>query len=147
MALASPRGASAIMPAVVLDSSIAMAWVLDDEESALANHAVEAAFHSVAHVPALWLYEVQNVLALAVRRRRITLDDALEACDALASIPVRIHAPQGVGRELALATPSAMTAHDAAYLCIARDTQAPLATLDEPLRAAAHAHGVRLFEA
>lgn len=134
------------MPSIVLDSSVAMAWSLGDEDSSFAERAVRAAFDAVAHVPTLWLYEVQNVLALAVRRGRLTLDDAREACSMLASIPMRIHAPQGIGREFSIATPSGLTAYDAAYLCIARDTQLPLATLDVPLRQAAHALGIQLFE-
>lgn len=134
------------MPGIVLDSSVAMAWALEDERSGVAERAVKTAFESVAHVPALWFYEIQNVLALSVRRRRLTLDDAREACETLASIPIRVHAPRGIGWELALATPSGLTAYDAAYLCIARDMQIALATLDEPLRRTAHALGVRLFE-
>ncbi len=133
------------MPEIVLDSSVAMAWVLEDERNAFADRAVKSAFESVAHVPTLWLYELQNVLALAVRRRRLTLGDAREACGNLASIPTHVHGPHGIGRELAVAMPSALTAYDAAYLCIAQDTHAPLATLDEPLREAAHALGIPLF--
>ncbi len=134
------------MPGIVLDSSAAMAWALGDEDSSFAERAVKAAFDAVAHVPTLWLYEIQNVLTLAVRRGRLTLGDAREACSMLASIPVRIQAPQGIGREFSIATPTGLTAYDAAYLCIAQDTQLPLATLHVPLRQAAHALGVQLFE-
>jgi predicted nucleic acid-binding protein len=133
------------MGGIVLDSSVAAAWVLDDEQSGLADAAVEAAFKDSGHVPTVWLYEVQNTLALAMRRKRIALDTAREACEVLASIPLRIHAPQGIGREFALAMPAGLTAYDAAYLCVARDLQMPLATLDVPLRDAAHALGIPLF--
>lgn len=133
--------------AIVLDSSVAAAWVLDDEYSSFADRAIKAAFRSSAHVPTIWIYEVQNALTFATRRKRLSLDDAREACRTLASIPTTVHAPQGLGREFALAVPSGMTAYDAAYLCLARDLQMPLATLDEPLREAAHAQGVELFEA
>ena len=133
------------MAGIVLDSSVAMAWVLE-EQSVLANRAVEMAFESVAHLPTIWAYEVQNVLTIATRRGRLTLDDAREACDVLATIPARMHEPHSLGREFALATPSGLTAYDAAYLCVARDLQTPLATLDRTLREAAHALGIRLFE-
>lgn len=134
------------MPEIVLDSSVAMAWALGDERSVRTERAVKRAFDGLAHVPALWLYEVQNALAVAVRRRRLTVDDAREACENLASIPTRVHAPHGIGREFAVAMPSALSAYDAAYLCIAQDTLAPLATLDEPLREAAHSLGIALFD-
>ena len=133
------------MPGVVLDSSIAAAWVLGDERSDLADAALEVAFSSIAAVPTIWLYEMQNTLALAMRRKRIALDAAREACAVLASIPLEIHDPQGLGREFALATSSGLTAYDAAYLCVARDLQLPLATLDQRLGDAAHALGITLF--
>ena len=130
---------------VVLDSSVAAAWVLPDERSAFAERAIEVAFRESAHVPTIWVYEVQNVLAFATRRKRLTLEDAREACRTLISIPAQIHAPEGIGREFALAMPSRVTAYDAAYLCVARDLHMPLATLDESLREAAHALGVDVF--
>ncbi|MGH7737489.1 MAG: type II toxin-antitoxin system VapC family toxin [Candidatus Tyrphobacter sp.] len=131
--------------AIVLDASVALSWVLADARHDAAEPAVKRAFDSVAHVPVLWLYEVQSVLAHAVSMERLKLDDAREACETLASIPLRFHSPQGVGREFALAVQGGLTAYDASYLCIARDLQLALATFDEPLRKAAHTLGIALF--
>jgi predicted nucleic acid-binding protein len=134
------------MAGIILDSSVAAAWVLDDEQSELVDAAVKAAFEGSGHAPTIRIYEIQNMLTLARRRKRIALDAAQEACELLASIPLRFHPPQGLGREFALATSSGLTAYDAAYLCVARDLQMPLATLDTPLRDAAHSIGIALFE-
>ncbi len=134
------------MAGIILDSSVAAAWVLGDEQSGFADAAVEVAFESTGHVPTIWIYEIQNTLALARRRRRVVLEAAQEACELLASIPLRFHRPHGLGREFALATSSGLTAYDAAYLCVARDLQMPLATLDAPLRDAAHSLGIALFK-
>ena len=130
---------------IVLDSSVAIAWALEDEQEDLANRAVELAFKSIAHLPALWFYEVQNVLAVATRRGRLTLDDAREVCDTLSTIPSRVHSPQSLGKELAISMPSGLTAYDAAYLCLARDLQVPLATLDERLVGSARSLGIPVF--
>jgi predicted nucleic acid-binding protein len=48
---------------IVLDSSVALAWVLPDETSSRADRLLaKASRESVFWVPALWWYEVANVL-------------------------------------------------------------------------------------
>jgi len=53
---------------IVLDASTTLAAVLPDEDSEFARAAISAAVHGDLVVPALWPYEIQNVLATAVRR-------------------------------------------------------------------------------
>jgi len=134
------------MSALVLDASVALSWVLHEQEE-YASIAVQAAFADGAHVPSLWVYEIQNVLALITRRGRLTLNDARTACSAIASIPTQVHAPKGLGREFSLGVQSGLTAYDASYLCIAQDLQLPIATLDEELSRAAQILGITAFHA
>ncbi len=51
---------------VVIDASTALAAVLPDEHSGFARAAVAAALEESLIVPVLWIYEVQNALAVAV---------------------------------------------------------------------------------
>ncbi len=130
---------------LVLDASTALAAVLPDEDSAFARAAVAAALDASLVVPALWMYEVQNGLATALRRDRIEAVSANEALDALRALRVELKAPQGLGQEFRLAQAHALTAYDAAYLAVALGTGATLATNDERLRRVAEKLGVALF--
>jgi predicted nucleic acid-binding protein len=129
----------------MLDASTALAAVLPDEQSAFARAAVSDALEDGLVVPTLWMYEVQNGLALALRRHRIDAASATEALDALRGLRAEFAAPQGLGQEFRLAQIHAVTAYDAAYLAVALSTGATLATNDERLRRAAETLGVALF--
>ena len=59
------------MSALVLDCSLAIAWCFEDEASAAADAILERVRDDGALVPALWVWEVANVLTLAARRGRI----------------------------------------------------------------------------
>jgi len=119
---------------------------LPDEDSGFARSAVEAAAQNGLVVPTLWLYEIQNGLATALRRQRIDSASAHEALEALRGLAPEIEPPQGFGRELRLAQNHALTAYDAAYLAVALNTGAILATNDGHLRRAAESAGVPMFE-
>jgi predicted nucleic acid-binding protein len=130
---------------LILDASTALAAVLPDEHSTFARAAVGAAVDDGLVVPTLWLYEIQNGLATALRRRRIDRASAHEALEALQGLAPEIQSPQGLGRELRLAQTHALTTYDAAYLAVALNTGAILASNDAELRRAAESVGVRLF--
>jgi predicted nucleic acid-binding protein len=130
---------------LVLDASTALAAVLPDEDSTFARAAAAAALRDGLVVPTLWLYEIQNGLATALRRQRIDSTSAHAALEALQGLAPDIEAPQGLGRELRLAQSHALTAYDAAYLAVALNTGAILASNDSALRHAAERAGIRLF--
>jgi predicted nucleic acid-binding protein len=131
---------------LILDASTALAAVLPDEDSTFARAAVAAAISDGLVVPTLWLYEIQNGLATALRRNRIDSASAHEALEAIRGLAPDIEPPQGLGRELRLAQTHALTAYDAAYLAVAVNTGAILASNDDQLRRAAESVGVALFE-
>lgn len=101
-----------------------------------------------AFVPALWIWEVANVLALAARRGRIGGGDVAARLALMTALPIRVD-DEGVARawrETALlAQAETLTVYDAAYLELALRLGADLATLDTELRRAAGRVGVRVL--
>ena len=61
--------------ALVVDASIALAWGLPDESSAYADAVLAVVERDGLRVPDLWPREIANGLAVAYRRRRITIAD------------------------------------------------------------------------
>ena len=56
---------------LVLDSSMALAWLFEDENSDQATNVLYQETEIGATVPSLWRLEVANALLMAVRRGRI----------------------------------------------------------------------------
>ena len=122
---------------IVIDPSVAAMWFLPDKLSARAEELLDALLNRkvTAAVPAPWFYEVLNTLRVAVRRGRLTTEEAHGRTEHLARIPVEsspAHA-EGYGTLLALALEHGLTAYDAAYLALARAHGAQLVTGDNDL--------------
>jgi predicted nucleic acid-binding protein len=131
--------------AFVLDASVTVSWGLVDEADAMADSALEHLEAESAHVPAIWWFEVRNVLLVNERRRRITERDTEMFLRALSAMNIETdHAPAD-GAILALARSHRLTVYDASYLELASRKTLPLATLDRQLAAAAQREGIRLF--
>ncbi len=136
------------MSALVLDCSLAMAWCFEDEASAAADAILERVRDDGALVPALWVWEVANVLTLAARRGRIGGGDVAARLALMTALPIRVDDEGGARawRETALlAQAETLTVYDAAYLELALRLSADLATLDTELRRAAGRVGVRVL--
>lgn len=132
------------MKAPVLDSSVTLAWVLRDEQSARADTTLEQVASIGGVAPALWWVEVRNVLVIAERRGRLTQEDTAVALQALDALGIHLdHAPDNTSL-FRLARAHRLSAYDALYLELAIRQQRPLATLDHKLRAAAQAEGIAL---
>ncbi len=133
---------------VVLDASIALAWVLPDEQSALADAVLRHTIEAGAIVPPLWSLEVANALLVAERRGRLSGEQAAAAVQLLAAAPIRLAAPSpeaDFGRTVQLARTHGLSAYDAAYLELSERTASPLATLDARLRDAARRATIPIF--
>lgn len=130
----------------VLDASVAACWLLDDEDDADANAALERLGQEDALVPQLWHIEIRNCLLVARRRRRLSGDDLRERLHALAGLPVRTDADFDPDSSCALADRHGLSLYDALYLNLAQRRGIPLATLDKTLRGAAIAEGVVLVQ-
>jgi predicted nucleic acid-binding protein len=133
------------LKAPVLDSSVTMAWVLRDEQSAQADAALEQVAEIGGIAPALWWVEVRNVLVIAECRGRLTQEETAAAVQAIDALGIHLdHAPDNTS-VLQLARTHGLTAYDAMYLELALRQQRPLATLDRKLSVAAQAEGIALM--
>jgi len=61
--------------ALVLDVSVAVQWFLTDERNSAANRLFDRVLAEGAYVPALFRWEIGNVLLSAERASRIAPDD------------------------------------------------------------------------
>ena len=62
------------MSLLILDSSVTLAWIYDDETTQAIRRLFDAIADDGAVVPALWRLEVANSPTMAVRKRRIDPD-------------------------------------------------------------------------
>jgi predicted nucleic acid-binding protein len=133
---------------LVLDSSATLARIYSDETTEPIRRVFRAVADEGALVPALWRLEVANSLTMAVRRGRIDADFRHASLADLALLDITTDDytdSHAWGEALSLADRFRLTVYDAAYLELAARRSLPLATLDEELRAAATAFGLRLL--
>ncbi len=134
------------MKSLVVDSSTALGFILQDEQSPHALAALAAIEDGVpTFVPTHWPVEAANGLIMAERRKRASQAEISEALELLAALPVTID-PETTqrlsGATAALARQYSLTIYDAAYLELAMRRGATLATTDHALAKAAKAAGV-----
>ena len=135
------------MSRFVLDNTVTMAWCFAEEGTEFTKTLLSRLSNLTdsAVVPALWLYEVANVVELAVRKGRIPGEKALAFLDSLADLPIEVENPsrtQVFVTVRTLAGQYQLTGYDAAYLELAIRHQLPLASLDKALSRAALAAGL-----
>lgn len=133
---------------LVLDSSMTLAWLFEDEYSQQADAVLHQVMETSAIVPSLWRLEVGNALQMAIRRNRIDAafrDASLVDLAALAVVVDTETDHQAWRTTLHLADRCGLTLYDAAYLELAQRFELPLATLDQALRDAADAVNVQVF--
>lgn len=131
--------------AFVVDASVVGCWCFPDEASVAADAVFERLIADEAIVPAIWWFEVRNLLVINERRGRIDAAATARFTADLARLPIRIDRAPDSETVLALARAHRLTAYDAAYLELARRLDAPLATLDRALAGAARAAGMPLL--
>jgi predicted nucleic acid-binding protein len=129
----------------VLDCSVTMAWVFDDEDEPLAANVRDRLADTIAIVPSVWSLETSNALLTAERRGRLTEAESVRFLTVLRSLPIDVEAGLSlrlVDELLPLARRLGLAVYDASYLELAMRRGVPLATLDARLCAAAVAVGV-----
>ena len=127
----------------VLDASVTLAWALDEHKTEAADQALRRLLDDTAVAPAIWWFEVRNVLIVAERRGRRTEARSAALLRAVARLPIEIDRDPEEAVVLGLARRHGLTIHDAAYLELAMRRRAPLATLDAALVRAAAVEGVK----
>ena len=135
---------------VVLDNSVVVPLVVSDEDSVYSERVVRAADTGTRLMaPALCMMEFGNAVLMCVRRERMTRAEAWSAHHLLEELPIKFGGGMSFLELTALqelALNSGLSFYDGAYLLMAMQQQARLATLDKALRAAAKAQGIEIFE-
>jgi predicted nucleic acid-binding protein len=130
----------------VLDCSVAMAWVFDDEDDPYAASVRDRLDTDVAVVPSIWPLEVGNALVVAERRKRVSRAEALRFLGILGHLPIDVDATPtlaSVDGILQMAHETGVSVYDAAYLELSATHGLPLATLDVALSKAARKVGIK----
>ena len=121
----------------VLDSSVALAWVLPDESNPALDRLCDRLCNDVALMPPIWPLEIGNALLVAVKRGRLTTRDLNRLTSELRALPVEIDTAstaRSLDETLSLAQRYDLTTYDASYVELAQRRDVALATLDHRLR-------------
>jgi len=132
--VAEPPARYQVLSPLVVDCSALAALVFQEESQA---QAAERVVGKALHAPALLPFEMVSV---AFKKQKAGRSDiAADGLQLFAQMGVELHpvAPEPV---LALALRYQLSTYDAAYLWLAAELKAPLATFDEKLATAAQAH-------
>lgn len=136
------------MSRFVLDASVTLCWCFEDQVTAYSEALLDRmAAGDEASVPFVWPLELASALVRAERKKTLKVAQVTGFVDELSAWPIEVDTA-GVDRTfqetLNLARLQNLSAYDAAYLELAIRKGLPLATLDEELRKAARAVGVKI---
>ncbi len=130
---------------LIVDASMAAAWVLPDEQNDEADAILFGLDVRQALVPELFWYEMRNLCVLSERRGRIARGEALLSMAQLRQLNLATH---NMGHDRAivvLALKHHLTGYDATYLALAIDQKMPIATTDRRLAGAARAENIEIL--
>ncbi len=121
---------------MIVDASVALKWVLEEEGSAVARGIIET---DVLAAPDLMFIECANVLSMKARRGLISNENALSAMRAIENTPIRsIPGRPHVAAAQMIAEALRQTAYDSLYLAIALAERVTFVTADGAFARAAH---------
>lgn len=147
----STASVSGSPPGIVIDASMALAWVFERQQpcdSERANRLLAACGEVPWWIPGLWHLEVANALLVAERRSVLPQLDSDRFLAHLNSLPITTDAratQERSSRILALARSHGLSSYDATYLELAQRLGAALASFDRQLNQAASAIGIALY--
>lgn len=126
---------------MIVDASVVLASFFPDEEQAQAQAVIRD--HVAGRVqlaaPTLLLYEVTNAVLQALRRERISDEQAADILTSFEGLAITL-LPVAWQQVLPLARRFDRSAYDAAYLALAEATGQPFVTVEERLYNAVHEH-------
>lgn len=131
--------------AIVVDASIAAAWCFPDERADAAERVLDDLPRLGGVVPAVFRYEICNVLIVNERRGRIDQTDSARFLMRLRDLRLLHDDAHDEETVMSLARGHVLSVYDAAYLETALRRGDSLATLDRDLANAATAEGVALI--
>ncbi len=121
---------------IVVDASIALKWQFEDEEFGLQAKTIRNDFlgRGVSRLvaPTIFSYELINGTITALKRGRISQEDASTGLLNLLLVPVELHPPP-LERTFALALEHRLSAYDSSYVSLAELLGAELWTADRLL--------------
>lgn len=135
---------------LVLDTSAAAPFILVDEAQHRLPAVVAAIGDGACTAPALWKWEIANLLWKGLRLRRVLESELPTILNGIEEFGIKFDhesIDQALSRTLSLASRYGLTAYDASYLELALRLDAELASYDADLRAAAIAEGVLVHPA
>lgn len=116
----------------VVDASIALKWLVPEEDSALAERLLGSGAELLG--PDLLFAEVCNALWKRVTRGLLLPDHAQSAATQLRSAPIRVHGTAPLLNDaLAIAVQHGRTVYDSMYVALASREQGRLVTADRKL--------------
>jgi predicted nucleic acid-binding protein len=134
--IAEPKAPYPQRPPLVADASVIAAALFGERGH---EEAVALLHGRVLHAPHLLDVEIASVGLKKLTRERVSSDALGAVLRAYARLPIERHAVDAESLA-AVARRYRLTAYDAAYLCVAEQLAAPLATLDGKLGDAARVH-------
>ncbi len=134
--VAEPKSAYLHRPPLVTDASVIAAAFFGESNS---DEAIALLRGRTLHAPHLLDHEINSVALKKLRREGVAWAAVAAALQAYGQLAIERHS---VNTEtvVAVAQRYRLTAYDAAYLVVAEQLTAPLATLDESLADAAREH-------
>ena len=133
---------------IVVDSSITVAWYLDDESTEQTDEVLRRVAAEGGVVPLLWRFEVGNAFQMAVRRNRIDAayrDRVLMQLATLCIVADQESDAHAWSTSILIAERHRLTLYDAAYFELAQRRRLELATLDVALAKAARAEHIAVI--
>lgn len=121
---------------IIIDSSIAIKWYLPDErdDKALAIKSDFTDGNVLIAIPALFFYEVNNILRTVSKSLRIAKEDSIKAYQNLLELNFMVYSSKELFKAaLEKALVEDISSYDASYIALAEYLQVPFYTADEKL--------------
>jgi len=132
------------MKPIVIDASMAANWELDDEQNEAANQILDEVRHRPLITTSIFWHEMRSIFLAGEKRGRTEQGESLRLLQHLRALGIREQQDGGDALILELASRYDLSAYDAAYLALAVQAEAVLATNDRKLARTAIAAGVEL---
>ena len=133
---------------IVLDASLMLEWLVGTNRQSAFPGIYQALAHAPVVVPSHWSLEIGNTLRPELRNRRLSIADFHSIMDEFDRLDILIQPPieiDEIGPLAQFAVTHNLTTYDAAYVQLALQYSATLATLDRAMRNAATALNIPLL--
>lgn len=132
----------------IADASLVGTWCFENEASPQTDLLLDQLEDTSIVVPALFLFEIQNMLRKGERDGKISLAKSNAFWELLQSFDVRVEPVLNLSAHpvlLEIGRRHGLAPYDAAYFDLARRTGLPLATLDKDLVRVCRVNGIPLL--